>query len=49
MNERFVDEAYFTAVLTERTRTHSSLLTDAVVVHFAFAFQRMGPQAEVSE
>ena len=41
----FEDEPYFTALLTERTGMPSLMVTDAVVVHFAFGFQRMGQRS----
>ena len=45
--EAFVDEAYLTAVLTERTRLPSALVSDTVVVHFAFAFQHVQAPREI--
>lgn len=47
--EQFVDEPYFTALLTERTGLPSLLVSDTVVVHFAFSFQRMAGERELLE
>jgi hypothetical protein len=47
--EAFVDEAYLTALVTERSHAPSALVTDAVVVHFSFAFQHMAAQRELLE
>ncbi|KAL1499696.1 hypothetical protein AB1Y20_011891 [Prymnesium parvum] len=41
LQEPFVDEAYLTALLTERSGIPSVMVTDAVVVHFSFAFQHV--------
>jgi len=46
-NEAFVDEPYLTALLTERTRMPSAMVTDAVAVHFSFAFQHVPKPAEL--
>ena len=45
--EAFVDEPYFTALLTERTRRPSLMVTDAVVVHFSFGFQHMPDERQL--
>lgn len=47
--EAYVDEAYFTALLTERTGVPSVVVSDAVVVHLAFAFQRLRAPRDVLE
>ena len=44
MHEQYVDEPYFTALLTERTGLPSLLVSDAVVVHFSFSFQHMADE-----
>lgn len=49
MHEAFVDEAYLTALLTERTRRPSALVADAVVSHLAFAFQHLEKPRELLE
>ena len=41
MRESYVDEPYLTALLTERTRLPSVIVTDAVAVHFSFGFQHL--------
>ena len=47
--EAYVDEAYLTALLTERTGVPSVLVSDAVVVHLAFAFQHLRAPSDVLE
>lgn len=47
--EAYVDEAYLTALLTERTGVPSVLVSDAVVVHLAFAFQHLHAPRDVLE
>lgn len=46
-HEAFVDEPYLTALLTERTRLPSAMVTDSVAVHFSFAFQHIVRPAEL--
>lgn len=48
-NEQFVDEPYLTALLTERTKLSSLMVTDAVVAHFSFGFQHMAEEKQVLE
>ena len=48
-NEQFVDEPYLTALLTERTRLPSLIVSDAVVVHFSFGFQHMTDEKAILE
>ena len=40
-------QPYLTALLTERTRMPSAMVTDAVAVHFSFAFQHVPKPAEL--
>ena len=40
-------QAYFTALLTGRTGMPSAMVTDAVAVHFSFAFQHVPKPAEL--
>ena len=49
MREQYVDEPYFTALLTERTGLPSLLVSDAVVVHFSFSFQHMADERSMLE
>jgi hypothetical protein len=46
---QFVDEPYLTALLTERTKLPSLMVTDAVVVHFSFGFQHMADEKPTLE
>ena len=48
-SEQYVDEPYFTSLLTERTRMPSLLVSDVVVVHFSFGFQHMAAERELLE
>lgn len=47
LEEAFVDEAYLTALLTQRTGLSSAMVTDAVAVHFSFAYQHVAKPAEL--
>ena len=49
VHEQFVDEPYFTALLTARTKLPSLLVTDTVVSHFSFGFQHMQDEKELLE
>ena len=48
-SEQFVDEAYLTALLTERTKVPSLIVSDSVVVHFSFGFQHMANERALLE